>query len=103
MDSIRLFRHLFLVLSLFAGMAAWHGAYAEDVAGKPAQSASTININSASADEIAGALNGVGLTKAEAIVSYRKENGPFKTLADLEDVKGIGEKTLEKNKAIIAF
>lgn len=103
MESLRLFRHFFLVLSLFAGMAAWQGAYAEDTPSKPPQSASTININSASADEIAGALNGVGLTKAEAIVSYRKENGPFKTLADLENVKGIGEKTLEKNKAIITF
>ncbi len=103
MDSSRLIRHLFLILSLFAGMAAWQGAYAEDTASKSAQSASTININSASADEIAEALNGVGLTKAEAIVSYRKDNGPFKTLADLENVKGIGEKTLEKNKAIITF
>lgn len=103
MDSLRFFRHLFLVLSLFAGMVAWQGAYAQDAPAKPAQSASTININSASAEEIADILNGVGLTKAEAIVSYRKENGPFKTLADLGNVKGIGEKTLEKNKSLITF
>ena len=63
----------------------------------------TVNINSASADEIAATLTGVGVKRAEAIVAYRDQHGPFAALADLQNVKGIGEKLLEKNAARIAF
>ena len=42
-------------------------------------------------------LTGVGESKAQAIVAYRTENGPFKSSADLMNVKGIGERTVEKN------
>ena len=59
--------------------------------------ASPVNINTASATEIAEALVGVGQSKAEAIIAYRKEHGPFKTADDLVLVKGIGEKTVAKN------
>ena len=59
--------------------------------------ASPVNVNTASATEIAEALVGVGQSKAEAIVAYRKEHGPFKTADDLVLVKGIGEKTVAKN------
>src|SRR5690606_36962711 len=62
-----------------------------------------VNINSASADALAEMLNGVGLAKAEAIVSYRETNGPFKTIEDLKNVKGIGEATLEKNRHLISL
>ena len=65
--------------------------------------AEPVDINNADAESISQSLNGVGLKKAEAIVNYRKENGPFKTLGDIENVKGIGEKTLKKNKANIHF
>ena len=44
------------------------------------------------------ALSGIGLKKAEAIVKYRTEKGLFKTAEDLTNVKGIGEKTIAKNK-----
>ncbi len=60
--------------------------------------ASPVNINKATASEIAEALSGVGISKAEAIVQYRKENGGFKTAGDIMQVKGIGESTFEKNK-----
>lgn len=60
--------------------------------------AAPVNINSASAEEIAKALNGIGLAKAAAIVEYREKNGSFKTIEDLALVKGIGNRTLEKNK-----
>ena len=62
---------------------------------------SAININTASAEELAEALVGVGLKRAEAIIEYRATHGPFQNKAQLMDVKGIGEVTLEKNKAII--
>lgn len=58
----------------------------------------TVNINSASAQEIADLLTGIGLSKAKSIVAYRQENGAFSKLEDLLNVKGIGPATLRKNK-----
>lgn len=54
-----------------------------------------VNINTASAEELA-TLNGIGKVKAEAIITWRTENGGFKTVDDLLKVKGIGAKTMEK-------
>ncbi|WP_417316292.1 helix-hairpin-helix domain-containing protein [Enterobacter sp.] len=56
-----------------------------------------VSINSASADELARVMNGVGLKKAQAIVSYREEYGPFKTLDDLKQVPGMGSALVERN------
>lgn len=56
-----------------------------------------VNINSATAVELAS-LNGVGETKAAAIVSYREAQGPFKSVEDLGKVKGIGQATIDKNR-----
>ena len=63
--------------------------------------ADPVNINTADAETISASLNGVGIAKARAIVEYRKKNGPFRTVDDLSLVKGIGDKTVEKNKADI--
>ena len=63
--------------------------------------AAPVNVNTATAQEIADALNGIGEKKAVAIVTYREENGPFTSLEDLIKVSGIGEKTVENNKADI--
>ncbi|MBK9664640.1 MAG: helix-hairpin-helix domain-containing protein [Gammaproteobacteria bacterium] len=52
---------------------------------------------------LADALQGVGLKKAEAIVAYRNEHGPFKSVDDLVNVKGIGEKSLEKLRPQVAL
>ena len=65
--------------------------------------AQEVNINTADAQTIAESLNGIGLKKAEAIIAWRTEHGEFKDLAGLENVKGIGQKTLEKNKDNIQF
>lgn len=62
-----------------------------------------INVNDASATEIAAALKGVGLKTATAIVAYRKANGPFKTADSLMSVKGVGRRTLAKNAGVIAL
>lgn len=60
--------------------------------------ASPVNINTASAEEIAEALNGVGIAKAQALVAYRTANGQFASSAQIVEVKGIGKATFEKNK-----
>lgn len=59
--------------------------------------ADKIDINVADAAALA-ALNGVGQSKAEAIVEYRKANGPFRTIEDLANVKGLGPATLDRNR-----
>lgn len=58
----------------------------------------TVDINSADASTIASALTGVGQSKAEAIVRYREEFGPFESVEELTEVKGIGAATLERNR-----
>ena len=63
--------------------------------------AQAVNINTADAQSLADGLNGVGIKKAQAIVAWRDANGKFKTASDLTNVKGIGSKTVEKNKADI--
>ena len=60
--------------------------------------AAPVNVNTASAEEIAQALNGIGESKAQAIVAERETNGPFKSADDLSKIKGIGSKTIEKNR-----
>jgi competence protein ComEA len=52
-----------------------------------------VDINSADAAELEG-LPGIGPSKAAAIIQYRTENGPFKTVDDLDNVPGIGASTL---------
>lgn len=56
-----------------------------------------VNLNTATVEQLE-ALNGVGPAKAQAIVDYRKKNGNFKTVDDLNNVPGIGDKTLAKLK-----
>ena len=79
---MKLLQSLFLSLSLLLSTAAF---------------AEKVNINTASAEQIASAMTGVGESKAQAIVEYREQHGKFKSIQDLEYVDGIGEKTIEKN------
>jgi len=82
MKRTPIFAMLLLAFSLLSGFA-----YAE-----PAQ----VDINTATV-EVLASLDGVGEAKAQAIVDYRTENGPFQSADDLTAVNGIGERTLEKN------
>lgn len=82
MKRTPIFAMLLLAFSLLSGFA-----YAE-----PAR----VNINTATVETLAS-LDGVGEAKAQAIIAYRTENGPFQSADDLAQVSGIGERTLEKN------
>lgn len=66
-----------------------------------AWAAEAVNINTASAEEIAGGLKGIGPSKAEAIVAYREANGSFLHADELVNVKGIGIRTVDQNRGLI--
>lgn len=61
-------------------------------------SADTININTADKETLMSVIKGVGETKAEAIINYREENGNFKSVDDLANVKGVGQTTIDKHR-----
>jgi competence protein ComEA len=60
--------------------------------------AGAVNINTADAKTLAKELKGIGMAKAEAIVKYRSEKGPFKSVEELKKVEGVGEATFETNR-----
>lgn len=62
----------------------------------------TVNINTATLEELQ-TIKGIGKKKAEAILQYRKEHGPFHTKEDLLQVKGIGKKALEAIESQVTF
>ena len=65
-------------------------------------SVTKVDLNTASAEQLASALVGVGSAKAKAIVQYRTEVGPFRSIAELEEVKGIGPSIVALNKERIS-
>lgn len=75
--SVRLFTLLF---GLFAAVSLAFAA---------------VNLNTATVAEL-DAVKGIGPSKAAAIVDYRSKNGPFKSVDELENVKGFGKKSVEK-------
>ena len=61
--------------------------------------AAQVNNNTADADTLSSELSGIGQSKAEAIVAYRDQHGPYQQIEDLANVKGIGNSIIEKNKS----
>ncbi|HMN43953.1 MAG TPA: helix-hairpin-helix domain-containing protein [Povalibacter sp.] len=84
--SIATRRSVQILIASLAPLLAWAGP---------------VDINKADAATIAKELQGVGLSKAQAIVAYREKNGAFKSADDLSKVKGIGAKTVERNRTNI--
>jgi competence protein ComEA len=89
-----------LLLALGSGTAAAEGSAGEVAA--PA-AAETVNINTADADTLARQLQGIGLSRAQEIIRYREAYGPFSSVDELADVKGIGQATLDKNRVLITL
>jgi len=61
------------------------------------QGSDKVNINTATAEEL-DALPGVGPSIAQRIIEYRTTNGPFQSIEDIKNVRGIGDATFEKLK-----
>jgi competence protein ComEA len=68
------------------------------VAANVALCADAIDINQANAEQLASAIDGVGEARAAAIVDYRTEHGPFRSVDELSLVQGIGQATVENNR-----
>ena len=66
-----------------------------------AWAAEQVDINTATAAQLEQ-VKGIGATKANAIVAYREENGPFASVDDLVKVPGIGEKSLEAMRSVLS-
>jgi competence protein ComEA len=79
-----------LCLALVLGLAA---------AG--ADAATPVNVNKADAATIANSLDGIGPAKAAAIVAWREEHGPFKSVDEVGQVKGVSAATLDRNRQAI--
>lgn len=93
---------LVVALALGAGLlAAGSTVYAQEGAAPPV--VSTVNINSADAAALAAGLKGVGQSRAIDIVRYREAYGPFSSIEELTEVKGIGQSTLDNNRAVITL
>ena len=86
------------VLLLVAGLAsAAPPEEGQDVVQAPV----TVNINEANAETLAAALEGIGLTRAQAIVDYRTQFGRFYSAEESSAVRGIGTNTINRNLARI--
>lgn len=85
---MKMFKALLVVVMLLSAGFVWAG---------------NVNINTADAATLADGLNGVGIKKAQAIVEYRSKHGAFKSIKELEKVKGISDKLIEKNKDLITL
>lgn len=63
--------------------------------------AGKVNLNTATAQQMSDALAGIGPVIAKRIVEYREKNGKFRSVEEIKNVSGIGEKTFEKLKGHI--
>jgi competence protein ComEA len=85
-----------LICGLLMTLAAWASAN-ESNRSIAAEVPAVVNINTANAETLALVLDGVGASKAHAIVAYRDEHGTFASANELTEVKGIGNRIVDAN------
>lgn len=84
-------------LMMITSTATFANSSASDGVKQSSIASTAININTATAMQLS-TLKGIGMKKAQAIISYRETHGGFTHINDLQKVKGIGEKFIEKNQ-----
>lgn len=84
-----------------AATASSHASKGHHAARAGKKVAQKVNINAADADSLHKSLINIGPSKAAAIVAWRKQHGAFHSADELTQVKGIGLKTVEKNRSYI--
>lgn len=94
----------YLLLPLFAGLS-FSASAAPNAPSEPvpivaptATEQPQTNLNTADASTLQRELNGIGQAKAQAIVAYREANGPFQSVDELLEIKGIGNALMERNR-----
>lgn len=88
-----------MLLGTVLALGSLSAAGVHAVGKEPAiQAQAVVNINQANAAELAEALNGIGISRANAIVAWRQAHGPFKSVDELANVKGIGAATIKRNR-----
>ncbi|WP_336331879.1 ComEA family DNA-binding protein [Pseudomonas putida] len=94
----------YLLLPLFASLSFSLSAAPASATAVPepvavvSQQPQRLDLNKADALTLQKELNGIGKAKAEAIVAYREANGPFASVDELLEIKGIGNALLERNR-----
>ena len=91
----------FLIAASVPFFSFAEGEADQAVSAEPQQVMAYVNINRDDEERIAELMTGVGPAIAARIVAYRSENGPFASIDDLQMVKGIGAKTIEKNRYML--
>lgn len=92
-----------LALALTLGLGAPLAVNVQAQEAAAAAAPATVNINKADAGTMAAALKGVGNSRATEIVRHREAYGPFTSVDELAEVKGIGQSTLDDNRALITL
>ena len=91
---------LVLVVGLLTGSPS---VLAQEQSLNVSPAVTSVNINTAGAQVLAANLKGVGEARAMEIVRYRESYGPFESVDELADVKGIGKSTLDMNRGVITL
>ncbi len=95
---------LLMILAVLLGVVPFSDGQGANAAQAPyfAETAQKININEADIEALL-LLPGIGEVKAQAVIDYREEHGPFSSCEELLDVEGIGPETLKEIEGYILF
>lgn len=89
---------LAMLLALGLGLPLAAQAQSGDIPAEVTEARTQVDINTADAETLALALDGIGLAKAMEIIAYREQNGEFTSIEQLADVRGIGPATIDRNR-----
>jgi len=99
MTVMNRFQHIFILVFALS-LLGWFGSsqlvYAAESTSNHQNTKSVVNINQANAATIAKAIRGIGKKRASDIVKYRDKHGPFKSVSDLANVRGINKRLVKK-------